>query len=198
MPRAPITSAVRPSIIGTVSPAPAFTSRIQTQRELADAERRSKQPVLLENEAFPAPVFLNGSRLLSLRTSPQLRTVAAKKNKLLRLGGHDSSPHRVRLRGLARELLHFLATGAAAELQNSKEAPQDRTRETLRADGGPGRRIPDREATLRSLHRDEPDRAVDRERGAGAQLHPQLSAGPRAGALRDRPLQHHASPRAYA
>src|SRR5256885_12080287 len=127
--RAPIICAAPPSTTGTNSPAPVFTSRMQTQRGRADAAHLSKQPVRLENKSFPRPAPLDGSRLLSLRTSPKLRTVAAQKNELLRLGRRDPSPDRVRFRGVAGQLLHFLATGAAAELSNSQEAPQDRARQ---------------------------------------------------------------------
>src|SRR5256885_7300160 len=129
--RAPIICAARLSTTVTDSPALVFTSRIQTQRGRADAAHLSKQPVRLENKSFPRPAPLDGSRLFSLRTSPKLRTVAAQKNELLRLGRRDPSSDRVRFRGVARQLLHFLATGAAAELSYSHEAPQEPAGQTV-------------------------------------------------------------------
>src|SRR5205085_12579414 len=165
---------------------------------LGDAGRLSKHRLLLENETFTRPAPLNASRLFPLRTGPGLWAVATEKNKLLRLGGRDPPADWIRLRGLARQLLHFLATRTAAELSDPEEASQNRAGETLRADRRAGRRVPDFTATLRSLHRAEPDRADDLERGAGAQLHPKFPAGPRPRAVRGGPFQHHAGARAYS
>src|SRR5205823_2625044 len=111
--RAPIFCAGRRWIIATVSPAPAFTSRTRMLPGLAAAAHLSKQRALLENESFATRPRVDGSGLHSLRG---LLPASAAKKQPLRLVRHDPSSDRVRLCGVARQLLHFLATGAAREL----------------------------------------------------------------------------------
>src|ERR1700731_653304 len=119
--RARIFCAGRRSITAMASPAPAFTSRIRMLPGPAAAARLSKQRALLENESLATRPRLDGSGLYSLRG--RVPASAAKKQPL-RLVGHNSSPDRVRLRRVARQFLHFLATGAARELSHSQEAAQ--------------------------------------------------------------------------
>src|SRR5438067_8515015 len=191
--RARIFCAGRRWIIATASPAPAFTSRTRMLPGLAAAAHLSKQHVLLENESLPKLAGLDGSGLHSLRG--RLPASAAKKQPL-RLVGYDSAPHWICLRGVARQLLHFLATGAPGELSHPQEAAQNRTEQTLRIDRRARRRIPHRQTTLRSLHRHEPDRAGENKRGTDSQLHPEFPAGPRPRTLRRRAFRHHGSARA--
>src|SRR5205823_4267474 len=129
--RARIFCAGRRWIIATASPAPAFTSRTRMLPGLAAAAHLSKRRVLLENESLAKPAGLDGSGLHSLRG--HIPASAAKKQPL-RLVGHNPSSDWIRLRGVARQLLHFLATGAPGELSHSQKAAQNRAEQTLRID----------------------------------------------------------------
>src|SRR5436305_5565439 len=95
---------------------------------LADAEPLSKQRALLEDESPHAR--LDGPGLYSLRRAG-VRSSAQKEDEPLRLVGRHSSPDRLRARGVAREFLYLLATGAAAKLSDPEEAPQDRAGKTV-------------------------------------------------------------------
>src|SRR6516164_10713293 len=143
----------------------------------ADAAPHSKWRSQLERATRNLLFRLNGLRPLSLR-----RTVLAPgpaPDQLLRLDGRDSIANRLCVRGLARQLLHLQPTRAAGQLPDPAEAAQGRTGEALRTHGRAGRRIFEREATLRSLQRDGFGRICQNKCQIGPQLYSELSTGPR-------------------